>query len=129
MTFNDIPLAKVLAVICLLVIVIMIVRTLWHRDKDDESRISFDDLLLDPDGRMSKSAVVMFGSFGMTTWLMVFLALSGKMSEGYLTIYGGLWIIPAVTKLIKGVPQGGQPYAPIEAVGETLAHPIRQATD
>jgi hypothetical protein len=106
---ETLPLAKILAVMGLLLIVIMVVRTLWNRDKCDESRISFDDLLLDADGRMSKSAIVMFGSFGMTTWLMVFLALSDKMSEGYLTIYGGLWIIPSVTKLIKGVPAVNQP--------------------
>ena len=109
MNFAEIPLAKILALMGLIVIAIMIVRTLWHRDKSASSKIDFDDLLLDPNGRMSKSAVVMFGSFGVTTWMMVFLTLEGKMSEGYLTIYGGLWIIPAVTKLIKGVPQGGQP--------------------
>jgi hypothetical protein len=103
MTLNDIPLAKILAVIGLLTLVVIIIRVLWTRDKDEASKVCFDDLLLDPDGRMSKSAIVMFGSFGMTTWLMVFLALSDKMSEGYLTIYGGLWIIPSVTKLIKGV--------------------------
>jgi hypothetical protein len=103
MTLHDIPLAKILGLLALLLIAIVIVRTLWNRHKLESSKIDFDDLLLDPDGRMSKSAVVMFGSFGMTTWLMVFLTLQGSMSEGYLTIYGGLWIIPAVTKLIKGV--------------------------
>lgn len=107
MTFADVPLAKILAVMGLVTVAVLIFRTLWHRDQSDASKINFDDLLTDPDGRMSKSAVVMFGSFGMTTWLMVFLALAGKMSEGYLTIYGGLWIIPAVTKLIKGVAPPG----------------------
>lgn len=104
MNLTDLPLAKILGVIGLLVVVIAIISVLWHRDKSSASKIDFDTLLLDVDGRMSKSAIVMFGSFGMTTWMMVFLTLEGKMSEGYLTIYGGLWIIPAVTKLIKGTP-------------------------
>jgi len=97
MTITDLPLAKILGVVALLSV-------LWHRDRSTASKIDFDTLLLDTDGRMSKSAIVMFGSFGMTTWMMVFLTLEGKMSEGYLTIYGGLWIIPAVTKLVKGTP-------------------------
>jgi hypothetical protein len=108
MNIQDIPLAKTLGLIGLLLILVVIVRTLANRDKCQSSKISFDDLLLDVDGRMSKSAIVMFGSFGMTSWMMVFLTLSDKMSEGYLTIYGGLWIIPAVTKLIKAAPPQAQ---------------------
>lgn len=104
MSFNlaDLPVAKILAMVGLLALVVVVTRVLWARDKDAASKINFDDLLLDVNGRMSKSAAVMFGAFAMTTWMMIFLTLEGKMSEGYLTIYGGLWIIPAVTKLIKG---------------------------
>jgi sterol desaturase/sphingolipid hydroxylase (fatty acid hydroxylase superfamily) len=86
----------------LFAIVIAIFWTLSHRNRSATSKIDLDDLLIGEDGRMSKSAVVMFGSFALTTWLMVYLALSGLMTEGYFMAYGTLWIAPAVTKLIKG---------------------------
>jgi hypothetical protein len=101
---TDIQAPKIIAALCLLVLLLGILRTLHKRDKCGDSKISFDDLLLDPDGRMSKSAVVMFGSFALTTWMMVVLTLSGKVTEGYFTAYAAAWIIPSVTKLIRGSP-------------------------
>ena len=101
-TFSDLPHAKILALIALGLFMALVWHGLSRRNKSSASKIDFDDLLLDPDGRMSKSAVVMFGSFGMMTWLMVYLTLTGKMTEGYAVIYGGLFVTPSVTKLIKG---------------------------
>jgi hypothetical protein len=96
------PISELVLFIMLGLLFLFVMRALVHRDRSRASKIDFDDLLLDPDGRMSKSAIVMFGSFLMTTWMMIFLALTGKMSEAYLATYGALWIIPSVTKLIKG---------------------------
>lgn len=85
-----------------LIIVILIVGWLLHRrDADDKSKLNLEDLLLGEDGRLSKAAAVMMGAFALTTWLMAYLALTGKMTEGYLAIYVGAWIAPTVTTLIK----------------------------
>jgi hypothetical protein len=86
--------------------------SLAQRDKKSTSRINLEDLLLDPDGRMSKAAAVMFGSFLVTTWMMVYLTLSEKMSEGYLTIYGGLWVAPTVAIILKSRATTGNQTPP-----------------
>jgi len=94
--------------VALVVVIGLVCRLLFNRDKDSASKVNFDDLFLGDDGKMSKAAIVMIGSFLMTTWIMVHLTMIDKMSEGYLTIYGGLWIIPVVTKLIKGSSDASQ---------------------
>jgi hypothetical protein len=105
MTYLEhLPHFKILAMVGLLICMALVLRALLRRDRDEASKISFDDLLLDPDGRMSKSAIVMFGSFAMTTWVIIYLTLAGKMTEGYMGLYLTAWVAPAVTKLIKGVP-------------------------
>jgi hypothetical protein len=86
----------------LVLLVALIARSLNRRDKDGHSKINLEDLLLGDDGRLSKAAIVLLGSFAMTTWLMVYLALTGKMTEGYFAIYGGLWISPVLARLIFG---------------------------
>jgi hypothetical protein len=70
---------------------------------------SFDilDLLME-NGRISKAAVVMMGSFALTTWIMISLTSTDKLTEGYLGIYVGAWIAPVVVRLIAN---GGQ-YTP-----------------
>ncbi len=80
--------------------VLLVVRALVKRDQSATSQLSFDDLLLGDDGKASKGAAVMFGAFGCTTWLMVYLALQSKMTEGYLAAYLAAWVAPTITKLI-----------------------------
>lgn len=65
------------------------------------------DLLME-NGRISKAAVVMMGSFALTTWIMISLTSTDKLTEGYLGIYVGAWIAPVVVRLIAN---GGQ-YTP-----------------
>lgn len=69
--------------------------------RDAENPIDIRDLVME-DGKLSKIACVMMGSFTVTTWMMINLTLNGKMTEGYLVIYGGLWVSPVVTRIIKG---------------------------
>lgn len=96
------PFFKVGMTISLLLILLFIVRVMFRRDKDPESKINLDDLLIGDDGKVSKAAVVLLGAFLMTTWVIIHLTLMDKLTEGYLTIYAGAWIAPTVTKLIKG---------------------------
>lgn len=93
---------KIYMTIALLVMIGLVVLTLLHSNRSFTSKLNLEDLLLGEDGKISKAAAVMMGSFLMTTWLMIYLTLNGKMTEGYFTIYCGAWIIPTVTKLIKG---------------------------
>lgn len=92
---------KLLIATALFVVIGLIAWGLFRRNRSTQSTIDFDDLLLGDDGRMSKSAAVLLGSFVLTSWIMFYLTVTGKMSEGYLTIYGGLWIVPTVATLIS----------------------------
>jgi hypothetical protein len=86
--------------ILLAILITAIARLLMHRDMDARSLINLEDLLLGDDGKVSKAAAVMLGSFLLSSWLIIYLALTAKLTEGYFTIYVGAWVIPTVTKLI-----------------------------
>lgn len=90
--------AGMAAILALIVLVILF--TLQRRNKSAASRINFDDLLLD-DGQMSKQATVMFGAFALTSWVMVYLTLSDKLTEGIFLSYVGGWVAPSVAKIFK----------------------------
>ncbi len=107
-----IDLRQYLMPIMLVAIILLIGRSLLARSRDKKSKIDLDDLLIGEDGKLSKAAAVMMGAFAMTTWMMVFLTVAEKMTEGYLAIYGGLWVGPTVTALIV---KGGVTKAQINA--------------
>ncbi len=83
---------------------IFIVRSLIQRSRNIASGFNLDDLLIGDDGKASKTAAVMFGSFGVTSWVIVYLALEEKLTEGYFGAYIAAWVVPIVTKIIKGSP-------------------------
>lgn len=93
---------KLIMGLILALIVLALVKSILKRDRSMTSRISLEDLLLGDDGKISKAASVMLGSFACTTWMMVYLAMNDKMTEGYFAAYLAAWVIPTVTKLIKG---------------------------
>lgn len=96
---------KILMTVALVIVIAAIIFVLIKRDRSSSSQINLEDLLIGDDGKLSKAAAVMLGAFAMTTWLMVYLALGGKMTEGYLAIYVGAWIAPTVARLIVGKPE------------------------
>lgn len=100
MSLSDLPVAKTLSLLVLLAIMLLLWMAIHKRDKSEASKLNLDDLLLGDDGRMSKAAAVMFGAFGLTTWMMVVLTLRDKMSEGYFGLYSAAWITPTVAALI-----------------------------
>lgn len=95
---------KPLMALALALIILLIAWLLIRRHRTATSPLNFDDLLIGDDGKISKAATVMFGSFAFTTWLMGYLAFSGKMDATYFAAYLAAWVAPAVTKLIVGRP-------------------------
>lgn len=93
--------AKLLAALALLVASLIAVRMISGRNKDASSPVSVDDLFIGEDGKMSKAAFVMYIALALTSWIMVLLTLTGKMTEGYMLIYGGLWVAPTIAKLFN----------------------------
>lgn len=99
MNYLKLSLAALLGLVILYIAV-----SLVRRSRLSTSQINLEDLLLGEDGKISKVAAVMMGAYAMTTWLMIYLALNSKMTEGYLAIYVGAWIAPTVTKMIVNAP-------------------------
>ena len=99
---------KIFMAVALMVVIVSIITVLIRRDRSSVSAINLEDLLIGDDGKLSKAAAVMMGAFAMTTWLMVYMTLGGKMTEGYLAIYVGAWIAPTVTRLFVSKPQETQ---------------------
>lgn len=115
MTLEGWQLKTVMALLLALIALLMW-RGLVRRNHASASQINLDDLLLGDDGKMSKAAVVMLGAFGVTTWMMVFLTLQGKMTEGYLGIYVAAWIAPTVTRLVTNRPPDMTPAPEVRTV-------------
>lgn len=82
--------------------VLAILWTLERRSRSNLSQFHFDDLLLDENGKTSKAACVMFGSFVVTTWCIVYLTANDKLTEGYFGAYLTAWVAPLVANIIKG---------------------------
>lgn len=101
---------KLAMVLVLAVLAIVIVRSLIARDRNAHSKLNLEDMLLDEHGKLSSIRVVMLGSFGLTSWIMVYLTLTKGLTEGYFTAYMGVWVIPIVARVIKG-PKRAKPKA------------------
>lgn len=100
--------------VVVLVLVLMAVIYEFYRAQRDESFASFNlyDLIMEG-GKLSRSGVVMMGAFALTSWMMINLTLNNKMTEGYLLAYGGMWVAPGLTRIVKGpVPPPEKPGIP-----------------
>ncbi len=84
---------------------IAILISLRRRTQQAGNGYALGDLLMGDDGKASKAAHVMFGSFFITSWIVVYAALSGKLSDLMFGAYLAAWVTPAVTKLIMGTPR------------------------
>lgn len=84
------------------IVILIILWSLERRNKNSRSKINLDDLLIGDDGRASKAAFVMHGSFVVTSWVIIYQALNKSLSDLTFAAYVGAWVVPAVAKLIKG---------------------------
>lgn len=94
-------------VIVLAFVLVVLLVSLLRRDASTHSAINLEDLLLGEDGKISKAAGVLLGSFVMTTWVIVYLTYTGKLTEGYFTAYLAAWVAPTIAKLFKPNPPTG----------------------
>lgn len=78
----------------------------WRAHHSKTFEFNAFDLLME-NGRVSKIAVAFMGVLAVTTWVIVDLQITGKMTEGYLTTYGAMWVTPLVAKVVfnKQEPQ------------------------
>lgn len=73
----------------------------------------FSEFFQDVKGGLSMGRLLVFGSYVVTSFIMVKLVLDGKMSEGYLGIYIGAFVTNFVlTKAADTVEQVKGPKTP-----------------
>lgn len=89
-------------------LVVALVSVAWYligRSRSRSSRIDLEDLLLGDDARFSTSKLVLLGSWMMATWLIVYLAVSDKLTEGYFGLYTAAFVVPTIAQGLKARPQ------------------------
>ena len=88
-------LPDVLAIAVLLVVAISFV--VMHRSA---AKFNIFDLVME-NARVSRLAVIVIAAFVVYSWVILRLTVEGKMTEGYLTMYGVTWIAPTIAKLFS----------------------------
>ncbi len=58
--------------------------------------------LIRHNGRVDKLAVGFMIALGVTTWVIVNLEITGKLTEGYLALYCTAWVAPIVAAFTSG---------------------------
>lgn len=72
---------------------------LWRAHRSHSIQFNAFDLLLE-NGRVSKIAVAFMMVLCVSTWVIVNLTISGKLTEGYYLAYMGSWVTPLVAKVV-----------------------------
>lgn len=70
----------------------------YRLHKDSSSDFNLFDLLMEG-GRVSRIAVAFMVTLIVTSWIMLKLAIDGKMTEGYLVSYGAMWVAPIIARM------------------------------
>jgi phosphoglycerol transferase MdoB-like AlkP superfamily enzyme len=79
-----------------ILIVIALLFCRFHRDPTRKFDLS--DLLMD-DGKASTVPFVLFGSFIVSSWVMIYLTKHAGMTPEYFLIYIVTWAVPTIAKL------------------------------
>lgn len=85
---------------------LLVVWSFYRAQKDPGNVFNLFDLLMEQ-GRISKVSVAFITTLCVTSWIMLRLALDGKLTEGYFTGYGLMWVAPLVAKLFNYTPPPG----------------------
>lgn len=85
----------------MLIIALCVAWAFYRAQKDPAFSFNLFDLVM-VDGKLSNKACVFVAAFAVTSWVIIRLTVTGKMTEGYYTAYGAMWIIPIVAKMFSG---------------------------
>ena len=83
----------------MLIVALSIAWSLYRANRDIENFNLLDLVMVH--GRVSRLACIALGAFVVMSWIMVRLAMDGKMTEGYLGLYGGLCFTPICAMLFS----------------------------
>lgn len=89
-------------VIVLTVGLLFLARLLMRHSRDADSKFYLGDLLLGADGRASKAAMVLWGSFILSSWVIAYLTLRNRLTDVFFLSYLGAWVAPQLAGVLKG---------------------------
>lgn len=78
---------------------LFVLLSFWRAHRKPGFDFDAFDLVME-NGKVSKIAFTFMAAFAVTTWILIDLELKGKMSEGYLTTYGGMWVASLVLRVV-----------------------------
>jgi len=78
---------------------LFVVFSFWRAHNKPGFDFNAFDLVME-NGKVSKIAFTFMAAFAVTTWILIDLQLKDKMTEGYLTTYGAMWVASLVAKVV-----------------------------
>jgi len=84
---------------------LLIAVSFWRAHKTPGFDFNAFDLVMNK-GKVDKISFAFMLVLALSSWIMIDLQVNGKMTEGYIGIYVGAWIVPLVSKVVfnKDVP-------------------------
>ena len=87
----------------LLIFGLLIAWSFYRAQRDPAVSFNLFDLVME-NGKVSKLAVAFMTGLVVLSWIMIRLTVTGKMTEGYVGLYGGIIIAPVIAKLFSSSP-------------------------
>lgn len=78
---------------------VVVVLLLWRAHRSALVNFNVFDLIME-NGRVSKVAFSYMVVLVVTTWVMIYLAIRDKMTEGIFLGYGAMWVGPLVARIV-----------------------------
>lgn len=85
--------------IILAAMAIMAAVSFWRAHSRPGFEFNAFDLIME-NGKVSKIALAFMLVLAVTTWIVVDLQIKGHLTEGYFTMYGTMWVVPLVAKVV-----------------------------
>ena len=90
----------------LIVFMLLVTWSFYRAQRDENIAFNLLDLVME-NGRVSKLAFAFMTGLVCLTWIMIKLTQAGKMTEGYVGLYGAIIIAPVIAKLFSTPPPAG----------------------
>ena len=82
------------------VLLLLVTWSFYRAQRDPAFTFNLFDLIME-NGRISKLATAFNVGVLALTWIMIRLTIDGKMTEGYVGLYGSIIIAPIIAKLFS----------------------------
>jgi hypothetical protein len=77
----------------------LVLLSFWRAHRTPGFEFNAFDLIME-NGHVSKIALAFMLVLAVTTWVIIDLQIKGHLTEGYFTMYGTMWVLPLVAKVV-----------------------------